>query len=123
VFAIALAAGANDRLRRNGILRALGFQSRQGTGLLFIENAPLAVAGVVAGTLTGIGIAALVLQTIDPVGFVGRPTAPPLIVDPLTLGVTVAGFLAAAVLAIAVALVLDTGRSSAAGLRTLGEER
>ena len=97
VFAIALAAGASDRIRRSTILRALGFGSSQGAALLFIENAPLAVAGVAAGTLTGIGIAALVLRTIDPLGFVGRPEAPTLDVDPLTLGVTVAGFLVAAV--------------------------
>ena len=123
VFAIALAAGGSDRMRRSTILRALGFGSRQGAALLFIENAPLAVAGVAAGTLTGIGIAALVLRTIDPLGFVGRPEAPTLEVDPLTLGVTVAGFLLAAAVAVAVALLLDRGRSSAAGLRTLGEER
>lgn len=123
VFAIALAAGANDRLRRSAILRALGFGGRQGVRLLFIENAPLAVAGVAAGIAVGIGIAVVVLRTIDPIGFVGRPTAPALTVDPLTLGATVAGFLLAAGLAVAVALLLDRGRSSAAGLRTLGEER
>jgi putative ABC transport system permease protein len=123
VFAMTLAAGAAERLRRGAILRALGFDRRQTAALVLADVVPTAVVGVVAGAVTGVVLAAAVLHTIDPTGFVGAPVAPALVVDPATTAIVLAGFLLAAGVAAIVALLLDLARSATAGLETLGEER
>lgn len=123
VFAVSLAAEAAERLRRGAILRALGFDRRQTAVLLFRGIAPTAVAGVVAGTVTGVGLAAAVLRSLDPVGLVGSPVPPALVIDPVATGLAALGFLVAAGLAGLVAVVLDGRRPVTAGLQTLGEER
>lgn len=123
VFVITLAAGAAERLRRGAILRAIGFDRRQAALLVLADVVPVAVIGVVAGTLTGIGLAAVVLHTIDPDDFIGAPIALPLVVNAPTTALALAGFLVAAVLAAGVAILLDLARPVTAGLQTLGEER
>jgi len=123
VFALSLAADAAERLRRGAILRALGFDRRQTGALVFLGIAPTAVAGVIAGTVTGIGLAAAVLRSLDPVGLVGSPVPPALVIDPVATTLAALGFLVAAGLAGLVAVVLDGRRPATAGLQTLGEER
>jgi putative ABC transport system permease protein len=123
VFVMTLTAGAAERLRRGVILRALGFDRRQGAALVVADVVPSAIIGVVAGTLTGVGLAAAVLHTIEPDGFVGAPIDLTLSVDVPTTVLVLAGFLVAAVLAAAVAVALDLARPVTAGLQTLGEER
>jgi len=123
VFVMTLAAGAAERLRRGAILRALGFDRRQAAALVVADVAPLAVAGAVAGALTGIGLAAAVLHTIAPTGFVGAPLAPTLTVDVPTTLLALLAFLAAAAVAAGAAVLLDLSRPATAGLSTLGEER
>ena len=123
VFAVSLAAEASERLRRGAILRALGFDRRQTAVLVFRGIAPTAVAGVVAGTVTGIGLAAAVLRSLDPAGLVGSPVPPALVIDPVATVLAVLGFSVAAGLAGLVAVVLDGRRPVRVGLQTLGEER
>lgn len=123
VFVVTLAAGAAERLRRGAILRALGFDRRQTAGLVLADLAPTAVIGVVVGALTGAGLAAIVLHTIDPAGFVGSTVPPTLVIDVPATALALLGFLIAAVVAAAVAVVLDLRRPATAGLQTLGEER
>jgi putative ABC transport system permease protein len=123
VFLITLVAGAAERLRRGAILRALGFDRRQTAILVLADIVPLVLIGVVAGALTGIGLAAVVLHTIDPFAFIGARIPIALIVNVPTTVLVLAGFLIAAILAAAVAVILDLRRPSTAGLQTLGEER
>jgi putative ABC transport system permease protein len=123
VFAVSLAGDAAERLRRGAILRALGFDRRQTAVLVFRGIAPTAVAGVVAGTVTGVGLAAAVLRGLDPNGLVGSPVPPALVIDPVATTLAALGFLAAAGLAGLVAVALDGRRPATAGLQTLGEER
>jgi putative ABC transport system permease protein len=123
VFAVSLAAEAAERLRRGAILRALGFDRRQTAVLVLRGIAPTAVAGVVAGTATGIALAAAVLRSLDPAGLVGSPVPPALVIDPVATMLAALGFLASAALAGLVAIVLDARRPPTAGLHTLGEER
>jgi putative ABC transport system permease protein len=123
VFAVSLAAEAAERLRRGAILRALGFDRRQTAVLVLRGIAPTAVAGVVAGTPTGIALAAAVLRSLDPAGLVGSPVPPALVIDPVATMLAALGFLASAALAGLVAIVLDARRPPTAGLHTLGEER
>jgi putative ABC transport system permease protein len=123
VFVVTLAAGAAERLRRGAILRALGFDRRQTAGLVLADLAPTAVIGIVAGALTGVALAAIVLPTIDPAGFVGSSEPPPLVIDPPATALALLGFVVAALAAAAVAVMLDLRRPATAGLQTLGEER
>ena len=123
VFVVTLAAGAGERLRRGAILRALGFDRRQSAVLVLADVAPLATAGAVAGAATGVGLAAAMLRTIDPARFVGAPAPLVLTVDVPTTLLALLGFLVAAFLAAAAAVLIDLSRPATAGLQTLGEER
>ena len=123
VFVMTLAAGAADRIRRGAILRALGFDLRHTTALVFADVAPTAIIGVLAGALTGLGLAAVILHTIDPTAFIGASIPVPLVVNVPATCLVLGGFLAAAVLAATAAVMIDLARPSTAGLQTLGEER
>jgi putative ABC transport system permease protein len=95
-------AGARDRGRTLSFLRTLGFTTRHGRWLTFGELVPLVLTGVVAGTLAGLGIVALLGPPLGLMVSTGGVTPPALAFDPpfaLAVAGCAAGLLVLAVLA------------------------
>jgi putative ABC transport system permease protein len=110
------------RTRLLARLRALGFASRQSSGLIAWELGPLAVLGAAAGLLLGFVLPPLLLGAIDLAGFTGSVSNPAIVPDPLAIIATIAGFVAAASLATLVAILGARRARIAAILRTSGED-
>jgi putative ABC transport system permease protein len=77
--ALALATGValrtGERRRLTGLLGAFGLRRREARALATWEAVPVAVAGVVAGALAGVGLARFVVPATDLAAFTGGPTA------------------------------------------------
>lgn len=94
--------GADERRRTLVRLRSLGLSPRQAGAVTAWELAPVAIIAVTSGTALGIGIAALVVGTVDLTMVTGGQGAPRLYVDPVLVGAVVAATLVALGLTIAI---------------------
>jgi putative ABC transport system permease protein len=77
-----IVSGARERGRTLSFIRTLGFTVRQGRMLTFGELVPLVLTGIVAGTLAGVGIVALLGPALGLIVTTGGVTDPALRFDP-----------------------------------------
>jgi putative ABC transport system permease protein len=110
------------RVRLLARLRALGFGASQSSGLIAWELGPLAVLGVVAGLVVGLGLPPLLLGAIDLAGFTGSVTDPGINLNPIGIAGTIVVFLAAGAVATTVAIIGARRARIAAVLRITGED-
>lgn len=106
---LALLLGARERGRFLAHLRALGLSGRQSAALVALEALPAGVAGLVAGSVAGLGLTWLLLPASDLRALTGA-VDPPAVVVPVTVVLGVAGAFAV-VIALAVAVAVVAGRS------------
>jgi putative ABC transport system permease protein len=79
---------AEERKTELGMLRAVGFTRRRLTRAFAIEASLYAVVAAAAGAVAGIGIGWLVAVVAGPIfGTVGQGTAPPLVIEPVSLAI------------------------------------
>jgi putative ABC transport system permease protein len=79
---------AEERKTELGMLRAVGFTRRRLTRAFAIEASLYAVVAAAAGAVAGIGIGWLVAVVAVPIfGTVGQGTAPPLVIEPVSLAI------------------------------------
>jgi len=118
---LTVVAGARSRMRLMAVVRILGLTRRQRSALLLWEQAPGAVAALIAGAGLGVALTALVHAAIDLVPFTGGRTQPPLVVDGPALAMLLSGFVA--VVAAALALGIPVAhRTTAATAIAIDEE-
>jgi len=94
------ALAAQERRSLGAILRTLGLGPAQLRQLTAWELAPIVAVALLVGATAGLGIAALLVRSVDLASLTESATAPSLHVDPLGLGAVLAGLLAAAGLSI-----------------------
>lgn len=110
------------RTRLGAVLRTLGMGRRELRALTAWEVAPSAVLGLLLGTGLGIGLAGLLLATLDFGSLTGGSQPPPLHLDPALLGAVLGILVVTVALTIAVTAWL-AGRSNLAQELRIGEER
>lgn len=113
---------ADDRRAAAAVLRTLGLRPRQLRTLTAWELGPVVVVALLLGAAVGIGIAALMLATVDFRALTGGSLDPALYLDPLWIGGVGVGLLLAAALAVALSSWF-AGRTNIAQELRLGEER
>lgn len=124
VLAIFTAQVMTGRQRRStaAVLRTLGLRPRQLRSLTAWELGPVVVVALLVGVAVGIGLAALMLYTVDFRSLTGGGLTPRLYLDPLGVGGVAVGLLLATALAVAVSVWL-AGRTNVAEELRHGEER
>ena len=100
VLSLVLSAGSRERT--TALLRAIGAPSRVGRGLAWWDLWPQLAAALVFGLAIGLSVPALLLRTVDFGVFAGA--TPGYHLDPLLLVAALAGFIAIAGCAAAVAV-------------------
>ena len=110
------------RTRLGAVLRTLGMGRRELRALTAWEVAPSAVLGLLLGTGLGIGLAGLLLATLDFGSLTGGSQPPPLHLDGALLGAVLGILVVTVALTIAVTAWL-AGRSNLAQELRIGEER
>lgn len=113
---------ANDRRAAGAVLRTLGLTPRQLGSLTAWELGPVVLVALILGAGVGIGVAALMLGTVDFRALTGGALAPTLHLDPLWVGGVGAMLLLATALAVGISSWL-AGRTNIANELRLGEER
>jgi putative ABC transport system permease protein len=79
---------AEERKTELGMLRAVGFTRRRLTRAFAIEASLYAVVAAAAGAVAGIGIGWLVAVVAGPIfGAAGQGSAPPLVIEPVSLAI------------------------------------
>ena len=116
-----LSLAAAPRARVLALLRTLGARPRSATSLARWEIGPPVAAAVVAGTVFGALIPLVVMAAVDLRPFTGSSVAPAYALDPGILGITLGGFVVAAVVLTAAALLLSRRLRVANALRTVEE--
>lgn len=116
-----LALAASPRARLLALLRTLGARPRSATSLALWEIGPPAVAAIVAGTVFGAVVPVVVMAAVDLRPFTGSSVAPAYALDPAILALTLGGFVVAAVLLTALALVVSRRVGAAGALRNVEE--
>ncbi len=113
---------ADDRRAAAAVLRTLGLRPGQLRALTAWELGPVVVVALSLGVVVGIGIAALMLATVDFRALTGGSLDPALYLDPLWVGGVGVGLLLAAAAAVTGSSWL-AGRTNIAQELRLGEER
>jgi putative ABC transport system permease protein len=119
---LTLLLNTTARIRLLARLRALGFGAGQAAALIAWELGPLAVLGAVAGLLIGLALPALLLRAINLAGFTDSVANPAIVLDPVSIGGTIVGFLVAGAMATLVAIIGGRHAQIAAVLRVTGED-
>lgn len=109
--------GADSRNRTIALLRTLGMTTRQSSGLIAWELAPLAFVALVAGTALGLIVPWIVLAGVDLRPFTNGATQPPPAIDPLLLAAVLGGVVVAVIAAALVSIVVGRRLSPATTLR------
>lgn len=79
---------AEERKTELGMLRAVGFTRRRLTRAFAIEASLYAIVAAAAGAVAGIGIGWLVAVVAGPIyGTAGQGSAPPLVIEPVSLAI------------------------------------
>ena len=113
---------ANDRRSAAAVLRTLGLTPGQLRALTAWELGPVVLVALILGALVGIGVAALMLATVDFTALTGGVFTPSLYLDPRWVGGVCLALLAATTLAVGFSAWL-AGRTNIAHELRLGEER
>ena len=103
-------------------LRTLGLKPGQLRALTAWELGPVVLVALILGALVGIGVAALMLATVDFTALTGGVFTPSLYLDPRWVGGVCLALLAATTLAVGFSAWL-AGRTNIAHELRLGEER
>jgi putative ABC transport system permease protein len=112
---------AGERTRLLALLRTLGFSRPQSRTLIAWELGPVAIAALIAGVALGVALPLIVLAGVDVTPFTGGVNQPTLVIDPVLLFATIAGFVVIIATATIVAIAATRESPIAAVLRS-GEE-
>ncbi len=117
---LATAAAAATRNRLLGVLRVIGMSSSQLRRVQAWELGPLAGVALAVGTVLGLTLPALMTTVLDLRTFVGGTAVVSAVIEPFTVLLVLAVFVAIVVLASLVALALGR-RLAPAGILTMGD--
>lgn len=119
VLAVVLASASAGAVRNRliAVLRILGMSSRQLSGLMAWELAPVAVTAIVAGTALGLAELWIVLAALDLRPFLGGEVPPVPAADAAQVAGVVAGFVLVVVIAGAVTTAIGRRLSPASNIK------
>ncbi|HEX5164467.1 MAG TPA: FtsX-like permease family protein [Thermomicrobiales bacterium] len=118
---IALTITAHARARDLAFLRTMGLSREQAIGLTIVEQLPLVVLALVAGTLLGVAVARLIEPGVDLQAFTGEGLPVELRINWVNIGLLGLGLVATVAIAVAVTSSLARRASLGQALR-LGDE-
>lgn len=96
-------ASSTARTRSLAVLRTLGMRSRWGWWLAFTELAPVVVAAVIGGTVSGIGMVLLIAPSLGLSHLTGGPTDP----EPRVSGPVIIAAALAAMAVLGIAMLVE----------------
>ncbi|MGC5171860.1 FtsX-like permease family protein [Microbacterium sp. DT81.1] len=114
-----LVLGTGSRSRILALLQTLGAPPRSGSAIIAWELWPACAAAIIAGTLYGFALPALLLQVVDLRPFTGDSAQPAYAVDPLILLAAIGGFLVVTAVFTLIALTISRRVRAASILRTV----
>lgn len=116
-LAAALALAGASRAIEVAHLRTLGMTGRQAAGLVVVEHGPTVVAAFAAGIGLGLGTFVALRQGLGLDALVGSATEVPLTVDPIQIGLVLAGLAAVVVLGLILGSLMQRGAVPVAAVR------
>lgn len=119
IFAVtlALALAGSDRSVETAHLRVFGLSRRQAAGLLALEHGPITVAAIVAGSLLGAGLFAVLLPALGLDAIIGSTADVPLSIDPVVVVLLLVAIPAILVVGVGLGAMLERATAPAFAVR------